>query len=751
MPNNKTSASDNRHRFGTFGGVFTPSILTILGVIMFMRAGFVTGQAGIFDAILILAISTSITLMTALSVGAISSNMRIRGGGAYFMISRVLGAEFGGAIGIALYFAQALSVPFYILGFSEALVRTFPVLTPHFQMIGFIAAGLLFIIALVGADWAIKTQYVILTILALSIIAFLGGAIQFFNLETFTENWSSAYSLLDAEKPEGGTYSFWIVFAIYFPAVTGIMAGVNMSGDLKDPVRSIPRGTLMAVGVGFLVYLLQILLSGGAFPREELLAKPYETLRDFALFKTGFLVTAGVFAATLSSALGSCMGAPRILQALGRDRILGFLHPFEKGSKEKDEPRRAGILTFVLTVAVLLWAGNESGGSALNAVASVITMFFLYTYGMTNLAAFTEAVGDNPSFRPRFRLFHWSTALLGALGCVGTASLISPTAAFVAAVLVGGLLWYLRTHELKAAFGDARRGFVYASLRKNLFRLSRMPEDPKNWRPTVLVFSGNPATRETLLRYSDWMQSSRGIVYIANILVGSIAEHGKQRRTAIRQLEQFCRERNVEAFPLSVVSDSLDQGVTMLLQSAMVGPIRPNMAVFGWSSDETRLPTFVRQLRTASDMGMSIVLIKENGNPVSQQEKRIDVWWRGQKNGSLMLILAYLITRNWEWSRTSIRILRVIENEAGREPTVVALQDLIEKARVRAEAEAVVSDRPFADILKENSREATCVFLGFEVPGEENEPRWHGLYEAMLKDMPTTLIVNSAGGEDMTA
>ena len=217
-------------KLGTFGGVFTPSILTILGVIMFMRAGFVVGQAGIFYALLILVFSKAITTLTSFSISAVSTNTPVAGGGAYFLISRALGPEFGGAIGVALFCAQAVSVPFYILGFTEALVRSFPTMTPHFLFIALSVTSLLFLISYVGAHWAIKTQYVIMVVLAIAILAFMGGAIQQFDPGLFTENWSPAFS--------GKGMTFWAVFAIYFPAVTGIMAGVNMSGDLKE--RAVP-------------------------------------------------------------------------------------------------------------------------------------------------------------------------------------------------------------------------------------------------------------------------------------------------------------------------------------------------------------------------------------------------------------------------------------------------------------------------------------------------------------------------------
>jgi amino acid transporter len=357
--------STTRNRFGTFGGVFTPAILTILGVIMFMRANFVVGQAGVLGALSILVLAKTITLLTTSSIGAISTNMRVRGGGAYFLISRVLGVEFGGAIGIALFFALALSVPFYILGFAEALVRSYPFLVPHFQIITLGTAVVLFSLAYFGAGWVIKTQYIIMAFLFLAILAFLGGALVHFSFDTLQQNLFPEYSPTDLTDSSTPLFTYWAIFAIYFPAVTGIDAGVNMSGDLKDPGHSIPRGTLAAVGVGFLVYFAQIIVFGGAFERQALIAAPYKLLHDSAIFGWSLLVTLGVVAAALSSALGSYLGAPRVLQAVSRDRILNFLRFFSKGSKKGNEPRRALLLTCAITIGVLLWAGNESGGRAL--------------------------------------------------------------------------------------------------------------------------------------------------------------------------------------------------------------------------------------------------------------------------------------------------------------------------------------------------------------------------------------------------
>ncbi len=750
--NNRSSkAPKSKHDFGSFGGVFTPAILTILGVIMFMRANFVVGQAGILGAIAILLIAQSITFTTSLSIAAISTNMQVRGGGIYYLISRILGAEYGGAIGIALFFALAFSVPFYILGFTEALVRSFPFLTPHFQKITLITAMLLYAISYFGADLVIKTQYLIMISLFLSIAVFLGGALQLFSFDTFTSNLHPAFSSIKHVSDKGTIFTFWSIFAIYFPAVTGIAAGVNMSGDLKDPARSIPRGTFAAILVGFIVYLLQILLSGGAYSRPDLIAKPFSLLQDNALFDLGFLVTFGVFAATLSSALGSYLGAPRVLQAISRDRIIRFIFFFARGSKTGNEPRRALLLTFIITIFVLLQAGNSSGGGALNAVASIITMFFLYSYGMINLAAFIEDFGDNPSFRPTFRFFHWSLALAGALGSVIIAFLINWFAALAAIILILLLLWHIKTRKLRATFGDARRGFIFRTVRKNLLRLSKMADDPKNWRPNILVFSGNLSESDPLVRYASWMESKRGLVYLAYILIGDFNELIPRRTAAINQLEKYCDEKELEAFPLAVVAENMERGIAMILQAASVGPIHPNLAMFGWSSKPDRLHEHINELKVANNLEMSLVLLHSNALPLPEVRKRIDIWWRGKKNGDLMILLAFLISENLHWENTEIRILRVIENEAGRAPAMAALQELVDSARVEATVRTIVSSEPFNDILRQYSSDAVCVMLGFEIPTPDQQIYWYSTYNEYINEMPTIVMVNSYGDEGLLA
>lgn len=736
----ESAASSNQ--FGTFGGVFTPSILTILGAVMFMRTGFVTGQAGIGAALLILFISKGITTLTGLSISAISTNTRVKGGGAYFLISRSLGPEFGASIGLALFFAQALSVPFYVLAFAEALTTTQPHLQDDFLMIGVIITTMLFGLNYVGSSWAIRAQYLILTALVGSVISFVIGGVLNFDAGLFQTNWAASYS-----SPE---HNFWTTFAVFFPAVTGIMAGVNMSGDLKEPERSIPNGTLAAIAVGGLIYMIQVLIMGGSTTRLELIDRPYESLLDLALFNWDWMVVAGVYAATLSSAIGSMMGAPRILQALARDKIFPILDPFAQGTAQGDEPRNGLWLTLFMTLGTLFVAGNGSGGGALNAVASVLTMFFLFTYGMTNAAAFIEHLSRNPSFRPRFRYFHWLTALLGGLGCFGAAFLINPLAAFAALAVIVIIFLYISRRVLETTFGDARRGFIYERVRRNLQRLATHPPHPKNWRPTTLVLSGNPASRMTLTTYAGWLASGSGIITLANVIVGDVHAELEHRKQVLTELDDYIREHDLEAFSDVHISPSFEDGLAALLQSHSIGPLKPNMLLFGWSSDPERAPWFGKHLRLVTELDMSQVILFDRGLPAEEQrERRIDVWWRGRENGSLMVILAHLLTGNWQWRQARIRLLHMKSPGEDLDDVRQRMEDMTTEGRLNAEL-IILEQRDFMETIHEHSHDADLVMLGFRPPASDDHAReFHAFYSEVAEGLPTTLLINSSGDADL--
>ena len=325
-----TESEAGPRRLGTFAGVFTPSVLTILGIILFLRLGFVTGEAGLGRALVIIALANAISVLTSFSLSAVATNFEVKGGGDYYLISRTLGAQFGGAIGIVLFLAQSISIAFYAIGFGEAVTAMLPSgwLAP--RVVSGVAVVGLFALAWLGSDWATRFQFVIMGLLVVSLAAFTVGAVRLWDAETLSGNWSPA-----------GDTPFWVLFALFFPAVTGFTQGVSMSGELRQPARSLPLGTFLAVGVSMVVYFGVAVLFAAALPGKEL-ASDYGAMRRVALAPV--LIDAGVIAATLSSALASFLGAPRILQSLARDRLAPLLPFFAKTSGTSGNPEARGRL-----------------------------------------------------------------------------------------------------------------------------------------------------------------------------------------------------------------------------------------------------------------------------------------------------------------------------------------------------------------------------------------------------------------------
>jgi len=722
-------------RFGTFGGVFTPCTLTILGVIMFLRFGFVVGEAGLWGALAIVVAAKVITTLTALSLSAISSNTRVRGGGAYFMISRSLGAEFGGSIGVVFYLAQAISVAMYVIGFTEAAIATFPALATHAQLVASGVNVLVFVCVFIGAGWTIKVQYGILAVLVLSLLSFgIGGAMRF-DSAILESNLLPRVSGL-------GWLGLLPAFALFFPAATGIMAGANMSGDLADPGRAIPRGTLGSIAATAVVYLLMAFLLAGAASRADLVGGNM-IVRDVAFF--GPAITLGIFAATLSSAIGSMMGAPRILQALARDRVFATLRPFSVASG--GEPRRAIVVTFVLAQAALMLG-------TLDAIAPIITMFFMVTYGYLNLATFTEAYARNPSYRPTFRWTHWSMALLGTILCGAVMVLISPLWASLAILLMGGLHWMLARRRIETAWGDVRSGAAFDRARRDLLRLEEERYHPKNWRPSILALSGGAGARDSLAVWGHWLCAGRGLLSLGQVISGNVDDLVERRRAQRRTLRAYIAEQRLEAFPAVVVADDRHTGVEALVQCHGLGAFRANTVLAGWSRDQKHAEEFLDTLVTASRLGMSLVLLHQSEH--AREEKawdapdgRVDVWWRGKHNGQLMVMLAHLLVQNPEWRGRQMRLLRMVPKEAAREETEGHLRGLLSGARITASVRVVVGSDPVATIAAE-SREAAVVILGLELPKEEEDPMVYlAARDVMLSGLDTVLLVHSAGDAEL--
>lgn len=726
--------TDETRRFGTFGGVFTPCTLTILGVIMFLRFGQVVGQSGVWSALLIVLASKAITTTTALSLSAIATNTRVKGGGAYFMISRSLGAEYGGSIGVVFFLAQAVSVAMYIVGFTEACVASFPSLEPHAQWVATVTNVIVFACVFIGAGWTIKVQFGILAVLVAALVSFAAGCFESFDAATLRANLEPAY--------ESGQSSF-TMFALFFPAATGIMAGANMSGDLADPSRAIPRGTLAAILVTGLIYLGLAALLGGVADREVLLENNL-IMRDRSLLPT--FVVGGVFAATLSSAIGSMMGAPRILQALARDRIFPGLAPFAVGSGSSAEPRRAVIATFVIAELGIL-VGD------LDLIAPIITMFFMVTYGYLNLATFRESYTRNPSYRPTFRFTHWSVALAGALACGGVMLLIAPRWALVAVFVMALLHWSISRRRLQTRWGDVQGGAAYERARKELLRLEQANAHAKNWRPSILALSGGAGERVRLVAFGHWLCAGRGVLSLAHVITGDVDDLVERRQAQEGVLQNFIRERGFAAFPAVVVSPDRHSGIEALVQCHGLGAFRPNTVLAGWSSDLDQFEDFLLTMRVITRLGKSMVLVStaDGEDPLRTPPGTIDVWWRGKRNGPLMVMLAHLLVQNEAWRGRPVRLLRAVSQDAAREETKRHLSSLLETARIHGTAEVVVDPDPISAIHRV-SEDAAVTFLGFEPPGAEEDPaEFMERTEDLLSGLGTVLLVHSAGDVELEA
>ncbi len=444
------------------------------------------------------------------------------------------------------------------------------------------------------------------------------------------------------------------------------------------------------------------------------------------------------------------MGAPRVLQAVARDRLFGVLEPFAAGTEGADEPRRALVLTGIITVTVLLLAGG-GGEGVFNLVASIVTMFFLFTYGMVNVAAFVEKSAGNPSFRPRFRYFHWATALAGAIGCIAAAFLIHwPSALIAAGIMVGTYIWLTR-RTFTLAYGDARRGLRFTQVRDGLYQLSRMPMHAKNWRPTMLVLSGNPHRRLQLVTFATWLEGGRGVVTLVEIILGDVDARLRLREAGLKRLEGFIAEHDLEAYPEVVVAEDFDTALPVLLQAQGIGPLKPNLVMLGWSYGSERAEAFSHILRTVDRLGMSLVVYEGKDVPEPSREPRIDLWWRGRTNGALMIILAHMLQGNPQWANARLRILRIVGDEAGRVPAEAALGELIEAARVEADAVAVVSREAFPVVLLRYSADADLVLMGLKIPEEGEALEVHRSTDAFLHELPPTLLVHSSGEADLRA
>ncbi|KAH3837753.1 solute carrier family 12 member 1-like [Dreissena polymorpha] len=609
-------------KFGWIAGVMLRCLMNMFGVMLFLRITWVTGQAGIGLATLIVLLSATVTSLTTISMSAICTNGEVKGGGAYYLISRSLGPQFGGSIGIVFTLANAVGAAMHIVGFAET-VRD--IMWEHgayitgdsiheVRIIGLVTGVVCLAIILIGMAWEAKAQLVLLVILIAALVNFFVGTflprsdelrwkgVVGYSGETFKTNFVPHFSK---------EHNFFSVFAIFFPSATGIMAGANLSGDLKDPQSAIPKGTFLAILLASLTNIALVWAMGGSMALEAVgtavtmatgnttvnvtsLSVPtleaiqlcgasvckYGLLHDFGI--TGLasawrpLIIAGIFAATLSSALGSLVSAPKIFQALCKDRLFPFIHVFAKSYGANGDPRRAYILCSFICLAIVCIG-------SLDIIAPIISNFFLMVYAMVNFSCFNASMANTPGFRPGFKLYNKWLSLLGSLLCMAAMFLINWWAALVTYAIVAGVYLYIKVSKPDVNWGSSTQAIVYSDALKTTLKLINIDDHVKNFRPQILVLTGYPRNRPNLLDFAATITKKQSLLISGHVFKGDLEEHLARLRSM--SVYRWFSARKVKAFYNSVCAPTFRIGVQVLLQALGVGKLRPNTLLLGYKND----------------------------------------------------------------------------------------------------------------------------------------------------------------------
>ena len=717
--------------FGTFAGVFTPSILTIIGVVMYLRFGWVLGNVGLANTLVIVTVSSAITFLTGLSISALATNMRMKGGGAYFMLSRSLGLESGAALGIPLALAQAVGVSFYVSGFAEALVEGVPCLKGiDPRLIGIGTLVIITVIASKSADIAMKAQFFIMGAIALSLaVFFLGGT----------------PSGLEGPPPGSvpASLGFWTVLAVFFPAVTGILSGVGMSGDLKNPSRSIPLGTLAAVLTGYAIYMAVPLFLHRFVGDPGILKTDTMILKKCAIIQWPVMV--GILAATLSSAIGSLLAAPRVVQALAEDRVLPRF--IGRGYGARNDPRIATALTFAIA-GTGIWMGD------INAIAPVLTMFNLTTYALLNLSAGLEEMMGNPSWRPTFRVKSF-LSFAGFFGCTAMMFMISPGWTFIAIAFELLVYWAMKRRSLRARWGDMRMGLLMFGARLVIRKLAERPGDGHNWRPVLLVFAGSPKKRWHLVEMAATISQNRSLVTVASVIPEEnwSAERAESLRAATCA---YLADRGIEAQVRIQPGETNWSGMLELARSYGWGPVVPNTVLMGPPANDTSDAPYGEIVEALAVRRRNIIVVADNSDiePPMAQKRVVDIWWRGkQANAPFMLAIACLLTRDDEWRGARLRICNIAEDASRAEDARRMLERFLSEARLNAETVVVLPDDDHSAMRKicETSAGSHLVLLGLRRPRDGESADSYGAYvrECRSATMALPLVAFALASEDV--
>ncbi len=676
-------------KFGTMAGVFTPTFLTILGVIMFIRHPWVVGNSGVMGSILIVLVSVAITLSTALSLSSITTNIRIGSGGAFSLISQSLGLEIGGAIGIPFYFSQAIAVAMYIFGFREGLQSIMPGFSPLILDIAVFV--LVLAIAFISTSFAFKIQYVIMAIIILSLASILGGL--FVNKLNYDIQWFGNYPG-SPEDNFSGT-SFWLVFAVFFPAVTGVMAGANMSGDLENPRKNIPNGTLSAVIITAFVYIGLCFVASYLATPAELVAN-YNVFIDKAFFSP--IVLAGLLGATLSSALGSFVGAPRILLALGEKRILPKSKFLAKTNK-KGEPFNAMLVTSLVVILGLSFR-------SLNTVAPLITMFFMITYAMVNVVALIEQSLALPSFRPTLKI-PLIVPILGTFGSLTVMFIINAAVALISLVLIVFFYFYLAKKRLKSEIGDSRSGLFTALAGWSTKKTNELSptRELRSWRPDLLIPVTAPKEIRSCFKLIEDIVAPKGSVKIL-ALKSMDTDHNDRLINFLPEVARRLKKSGIATQHAFVDGQDFAETMNISMQALNTAFFKPNTIFMPVDGNAHVHESYEKVIGLAGKNNYGVMLYVPFENVGLSLAKDITVWIKDLKpdwktnfdlnNNDLSILISLLLLKNW---KGNLRV-KVVKNELG----IMAEEDIpVFRNLIRLPAATIVEVYPFKsewDLIK---------------------------------------------------
>jgi amino acid transporter len=724
--------------FGT-APVFFTAISTILGAILFLRFGYAVGTLGFWGVILIILLGHMVTIPTALAISELATNKRVEGGGEYFIISRSFGLNIGATIGISLFLSQAISVAFYVIAFTESFSFLFDFVKEKYdftlprQVISIPAMTVLAVLILKkGANLGVKALYVVVAILAVSLVLFFMGS---------TAHASEANYTLDTAVFRNKE-SFFIVFAIVFPAFTGMTAGVGLSGDLRKPSKSIPLGTTLATISGMLIYFFVVYKLASSASEEDLLNN--QLIMSKIAIGGSFIVPLGLAASTISSALGSVMVAPRTLQALAVDHsfpVSRLNRWLSRGRKSDQEPVNASVITVIIAM-VFVALGN------VNAVAGIISMFFMVTYGSLCLISFLNHFGASPSYRPSFKS-RWFFSLMGFIISVWVMFKINATYAIVAIIVMILLYSYINYyHKERQGLQSIFANSIF-QLNRNLQVYLQKRSGKKThheWRPSAICISKNSFERDTAFRLLNWISFKYGFGTYLHRIEGyySKKSHAEAQEILSNLVKSF---ENIEnhVYIDTLISPSYTSAIAQAIQLPGISGMENNMVIFEFSKENPEELKEIIDNHALVNAGNFDVCILASSKDKIVFKNGIHVWVKStdEYNANLMIMLSFIISGHPDWKKAKIKIFDICRSEQYYE-VMENNRKLIKEGRLPITEKniEIIIEKPDVNpkqVIIERSKDAALTLIGFRGESLKHEEDVFSGYD----ELGTILFVNS--------